>query len=522
VEIGFQPSITVQGTCRFTLPPFRIAAFGMVSVLVMPAVRLGVGVDLSASLQVASATVGLTGTVGLQAEIGWQCGSGPCVGVTDLKEIDDVKPKLQSTDTHGIQVNMSGRLYAFVGLDLAVLGGLGGYFGIAEASLGPKQSAKLASEDDQAQLPDSSSTYNLDLDGSIGPGPGLKAALKQLIDDSAVSVDLNFPLNKPLSKSPRGTMSVSKTQAAVGDPVTFTVDIDPDSASYLGIGYNIVSIEFYRIKLGDPEFTLFQDLEIVPSASNQTHFEKQWTPKSSDIGMYQYAAFVHTEVHDTGLLPLLEIGDDTRKEVDVQGICAPAAIAARAASLAAGQQQPPSGNCQVNGTVHSTTVTDYPGENHVHYEFTRDTTVTFDEQIAIPIQAHFVPKGTCTVSWSGSGGGCTKVATFKSCDLDSNDSYLTLNIDNTTDPPTYSYYTEIYGNSVVHVRETCGTSTSEYDLTSSERLLVVPNEDTREVGSDGSLTGTRTEVQTPPGGTVTDTWTWDLKLDVTQPPPPGP
>ena len=83
------------------------------------------------------------------------------------------------------------------------------------------------------------------------------------------------------------------------------------------------------------------------------------------------------------------------------------------------------------------------------------------------------------------------------------------------------YYTEIFGTSVVHVRETCGTSTSEYDLTSSERLLEVPYEDTHEVGSDGSLTGTRTEVQTPPGGTVTDTWTWDLKLELPQP-SPGP
>jgi len=40
--------------------------------------------------------------------------------------------------------------------------------------------------------------------------------------------------------------------------------------------------------------------------------------------------------------------------------------------------------------------------------------------------------------------------------------------------------------------------------------------------ADGSMTGTRTDVQTPQGGTITDTWTWDLKLEVPQPPPPGP
>jgi hypothetical protein len=299
------------------------------------------------------------------------------------------------------------------------------------------------------------------------------------------------------------------------------VDIDPATASYLGIGYNIVSIEFYRVKLGDPEFERFSDLEIFPSASNQTHFEKDWTPRSSDLGMYQFAAFVHTMVHDAAPLPLLEIADDTRKQVEVQGVCAPGLFVSKGAALTT-QQQQTSGNCQVNGTVHSTTVSDFPDPVNTHYEWTRDTTVTFEEQIAIPVQAHFVPKGTCTMSYHGSGGGCSKVATFKSCDLPPDDSgSLTLNIDNSTDPPTYTYYAEIYGVVTVHVVETCGTSTSEYDLTSNERLLIIPVEDTRTIAADGSVTGTRTEVQTPPGGSITDTWTWDLKLEVPQP-PPGP
>jgi len=519
VEIGFNPSVSVDATCRFTLPPINIAAFGAASILVMPAVRFGVGLDLHAALQVAKATVGLTGTAGFQAEIGFECGPGPCTAVKTLSGISDVKPKLEAPDTNGIQVELSGRLYAFAGLDLAILGGVAGYVGIAEASIGPKQSATLASEDSQAQLPGSSSSYKLELVASLAPGAGLKAAIKKAINDDAVSVDLTVNHTDPLATSPRGTMSVDKPQPGVGDPVKFSVDIDPATASYLGIGYNIVSIEFYRVKLGDPEFTQFGDLEIFPSASNQTHFEKTWTPRSSDIGMYQFAAFVHTMVHDAAPFPLLEVADDSRKQVEVQGICAPGMMAGRGqASLTA--QQTSGGGCQVNGTVHSTTVTDFPGSPGTHYEWTRDTSVTFEEQIAIPVEAHFVPKGTCTMSYSGSGGGCSKVATFKSCELPPDDSgSLTLNIDNSTDPPTYTYYAEIYGVVTVHVVEACGTSTSEYDLTSSERLLIIPVEDTRTIAPDGSVTGTRTEVQTPQGGTVTDTWTWDLKLEVPQPSP---
>jgi len=524
VEIAFNPQVSVDATCKFTLPPIRIAALGMLSVLVMPAIRLGVGLDLHAALQVASATVGLTGTVGFQADLGWECGPGPCQQIMTLSEIDDVKPKLQSTDTNGIQVDVSGRLYAFAGLDLAILGGLGGYFGIVEAQIGPKQSAKLASEDSQAELPNSSSSYQLDLEGSIEPGAGLKAAIKRVINDDAVSVDLKGTVTKPLSTSPRGTMNVSKTQAAVGDPVKFTVDIDPNSASYLGIGYNIVSIEFYRMKLGDPEFTSFPDLEIFPSASNQTHFEKNWTPRSSDIGMYQFAAFVHTEVHDTGLLPLLEIADDTRKQVEVQGICAPSAIASRAASFrTTGPQQQQSSSCQVDGTVHATSVIDSPGASH--FEYTRDATVTFDQQFVTPVNVQFVPKGTCTMSWHGTaavtGGTCDESGTLVSCEIDTSGSFLTMEIDNSTDPPTYTYFSEINANVKLHIKEVCPYGTTEFDNTTNEILLEIPSDDARQVGADGSVTGTRTQVLTPTGTTKTDTWTWDLKLEV-PPPPPGP
>jgi hypothetical protein len=206
--------------------------------------------------------------------------------------------------------------------------------------------------------------------------------------------------------------------------------------------------------------------------------------------------------------------------VEVQGVCAPSMLAPRGTGSEVAQQQQPSGSCEVKGTVHSTTVSDFPGATH--YEWTRDTTVTFDEQIAIPVEVHFVPKGTCTMSYSGSGGGCSIVATFKSCDIVTDGSFLTLDIDSSTDPTTYTYYTLIYGDVTVHVHQTCGTSESEYDLSSTERLLDVPVEDTRVVAPDGSVTGTRTEVQTPEGGTITNTWTWDLKLGVTQPPPPGP
>ena len=269
VEVGLNAELSVSGTCLAQLPPIRIAAFGAVSVLIMPAVRLGVGIELSGALHIATGTVGISGKVGVQPEIGWECGPAPlpCRGLANLSEIREVTPKLEAPSIHGMKVELHGQVFALVGLDLAVLGGLGGYFGIAEARIGPKQSATLAFEDDQAHEPGSSSSYDLKLSGSIGPGPGLSAAIKKVIDDDSVSVDLRFRKDVSLSESPKGTLTVDKEKAGINEQVKLTVDITPaQTASYVGIGYNVVSIQIFRKKPGEDVFERDQDLEIVPSA----------------------------------------------------------------------------------------------------------------------------------------------------------------------------------------------------------------------------------------------------------------
>ncbi len=102
------------------------------------------------------------------------------------------------------------------------------------------------------------------------------------------------------------------------------------------------------------------------------------------MGKNEFAACVHTEVHDTGHLPLLEVADDSRKQVDVQAISsAQARGAPGSADLVATQQ---GGNCQVRGTLRHLLVTDGPG---THLESTGQATVTFTQDpasgpVAIP------------------------------------------------------------------------------------------------------------------------------------------
>ena len=516
VEAGLNAGVSVSGTCIAQLPPIRIAAFGAASILVMPAIRVGVGIDLSGTLEVAKGAVGITGKVGLQPEIGWECGPSPipCHGLATLTEIKEVTPKFEVPSIHGMKVELHAQVFALVGLDLAVLGGLGGYFGIAEARIGPKQSATLAFEDDQAHQPDSAS-YDLKLSGSIAPGPGLRAAIKKLIDDDTVSVNLTWTKDPvKISESPKGTLTVDKVKAGINEAVKFSVDITPSTASYVGIGYNVVALQIWRKPPDQDAFARVEELDIFPSASNQMHFEKVWRPKSEDVGTNEFAAFVHTEVHDTGLLPLLEVADDSRKQVEVQAICL-SGLRTGTAALAVGAQQ--GGDCQVQGTLRHVTVTN---DAVTQLQSTGEATVDFvqDPAASGPLNIVFRPQGTCSLVLNGTSGGCTISASSTSCTLATDRSALNLSIDTSTDPPTYGYIAQVGADVMLHESITCPDGTTNtFDLPTVESLMMAPGDQGYVVDPDGK---TLRNSYTQSAQSLTHTWTWDLTLDIPAPPPP--
>ena len=514
VEFGVNAEVSVSGSCKAQLPPIRIAAFGALSVLVMPAIRVGVGIDLSGGLHVANGALGITGKVGVQPEIGWKCGPppAPCEGIAKLTEIKEVTPKFEVPSIHQMKVKLDAQVYALVGLDLAVLGGLGGYFGIAEAKIGPKQSASLGFEDDQAKEPDSSS-YDLKLSGSIGPGPGLSAAIKEVIDDDTVSVNLSadFPVKK-ISESPKGTLAVDKENAAIGQNVKFTVDITPETASYAGIGYNVVAIQIWRKAPGEDTFKHEEELDIFPSASNQMRFEKTWKPKEQHVGKNEFAAFVHTEVHDTGLLPLLEVAADSRKQVDVQAICPSELRAASGLGGLLAQQQ--TGSCSVRGTLRHVAVTDGPA---THVVSTSQASVTFaqDPDVSSPIVVVFRPEGTCSMEIDGTSAGCTISASSTSCTLQTDRSAVTITVDASTDPPTYHYIGLVGAEGMMHYNVVCPEATNSYDAPLIESLMSAPGDQGFIVDPDGHTLRNSYSLTLDP---VVHTWTWDLTLDIPAPP----
>lgn len=333
--LKLQAGFNASGRCD-AQGQIKVAAFGWFSVIVMPAVRVGVGAELKGTILLVQGELGVEGKVGLSGVMGWECGGATpsCRALDALTPLRELKTKSQIPDGRGMQAKVSAQFYVIAGLDASIL--LGAInAGIVEARIGPKQSFDLAFEEDQAARTDYASSYDLKLEGIVEPGPALKEAIKKVINDDATGVKFEANFHVDLSESPKGNLSVSKSRVALGKAVDFTVEFTPTSTlEYFLLGYNVTGIQLYRKRDDEAEFTTWKSM--TQTASNQATYH--WQTEASDAGKYEFAAFVNTQL----LTPLLEIAPNSVKSVEVS--CFSAGPMAAASPARARAQAAPNGS----------------------------------------------------------------------------------------------------------------------------------------------------------------------------------
>ena len=327
LKAGFK----AKGDCK-AQGQLKMAVLGWVSVLIMPAVRGGVGAEIEGEILLVQGELAVEGKVGFAGSLGWECGGATpaCRGLDSVTPVYDLKTKSKIPSANDMQVKVSGQFYIVTGLDAAIfLGALNAE--IVEARIGPKQSFDLGFEDDQAARPDYAASYDLKLEGIIEPGSALQKAIKAVIDDDGTGVTFEAKFNKDLSESPKGTFSIDKPKVRPDAPVNFTVDLDQKTVSYFLLDYNVVSVELWRKREDEPEFKTWKTMDLI--ATNKATY--RWTPTKEDAGKYEFAAFVNTKVPFT----LLEINPNSIRPLEVACFAGPPAAMGAARSRAAGIAQ---------------------------------------------------------------------------------------------------------------------------------------------------------------------------------------
>lgn len=302
LKAGFKGS----GRCN-AQAQIRLPILGWASVLVMPAVRFGLGAALEGEVLLVQGGLGVTGKVGFSPVLGWEC-NPRCRGLNGVSPVNEFETKSNFPAEHGMEADVSAQFYLLAGLDAAFLGGALST-GLVEARLGPKQSFDLAFEDDQAARTDYAASYDLKLEGVVEPGSGLKKAIEAVIDDDATGVSLSATFSTDLSESPKGRLTASKARVRPDADVDFTVELTPSTLPYFLLGYNVVGVELYRKGEGELKFTPWKSMNMI--ASNRATY--RWTPVEADAGKWEFAAFVNTKVPT----PLLEVSPSSITPVEV-------------------------------------------------------------------------------------------------------------------------------------------------------------------------------------------------------------
>ena len=306
LKAGFSAKGSCEAQGRLNVP-----IGGVFALLVMPAVRFGIGAALDGEITLVEGELSVDGSVGFSTELGWECGgvSAACRGLKDIKLVDSFTTTSKMPSKRDMRAKITGQFYVLAGLDASfVFGTLNAK--IVEARIGPKQSFDLGFEDDQAARPDYAASYELTLDRVVEPGAALKDAIKKVIADDSTSVKLELARSDPISVSPKGTLSVSALRVRPGAPLDFTVDLDPKTVAYWVIGYNVVGVELFRRAAGEAEFTHWKFMDLI--ASNRATYH--WVPAEADAGSYEFAALVKTQLDP---MPLLEVAIDSVKQVEV-------------------------------------------------------------------------------------------------------------------------------------------------------------------------------------------------------------
>ena len=309
---GFAGSLT----CKATLTRVSIYIGGPLATVIGLRVPLGgkFGVEAMATLSPLEVKPELKGTS--KTTIGFTY--TPQAGAVNLSNVENTfEPKcdLSGFPDEDLPFRIEGTLSAglFAGLEL------GSPFGealglvkpleIVDAFLGLKLEFKLAPESTQLSDPAFASSYELKLASEVGPGSSVQDALKWFGGTVSLKSTL-AAVEKPIGRSPFGTITADKTSVPPGDMLTLKVALDAKALQLAGID-NVKRVRFLQATPEKPEP---MEVDSIDAKPGQTEFKHMWTPTPLDKGTHRFYASV-TSVLAPGIA--LEVTENSEKQIRV-------------------------------------------------------------------------------------------------------------------------------------------------------------------------------------------------------------
>jgi len=234
-------------SCIVNLGDIPIPITGWFAWFVSPVIPLDVKIEgeLGASSNV---SFGLSGDVTAEFTVGTKYSKA--AGWTNISEGDvtppqfDVAPAFPNTATR-----VSLDVFAGLRAGITIGNALGHLDNAVELAAGPEFDNTWGSPLDSSSDPIFASGYELKGVISAGPGDGLESLMEKLFG-AVLSPDVSLSHELIIGQSPTlASARVSRAVFRAGDPLTFTVNLDPTTTRFpVGVGpYNVTEVHIYRI-----------------------------------------------------------------------------------------------------------------------------------------------------------------------------------------------------------------------------------------------------------------------------------
>lgn len=323
VQAAFKPQIKAalggEISCKVTLTQIPLPG-GPLALVFGAKVPIGVGFKIAGEVSAPLVSFEWEKKYTAAYTVGVQC-TVTCGMVAEMENKNEEKPpKWSWPDTALDQLNMSlgVHAYAFATVDVGnpFLQFL--QFEALKAKFGIKHDLELKPMTAQATDAAGASSFALSLEASAGAGEGVQV-IKDLLEIEFLTLELTW--DQALAHSPQGSLAITPAAVKAGDDTQlgemaiFTVTLD--SSTFLGIEA-VEGVEIKWLKNGslEPGRPGCASLTATPG---QTAFTCQTDFLQEHLGEQTFYAFVKASLFGVPLPIPLEVADDSKAKVTVEG-----------------------------------------------------------------------------------------------------------------------------------------------------------------------------------------------------------
>lgn len=277
LNAALSAALEAQGSCKQPLARIVVPIGGPLSLLIGARIPVGITGSLRLLAQVNGPTVDFAQDIHSVMAVGVHYERG--LGFLPVNQLQILASPLTS-DVHVPPSSLRFKGTAFVGgtagISLGVFGSGTPLFDLIDLKGGPLFEARFGEPYDVSTDTAYEAGYELKLIGEAGAGRDIRETLESIFGAVPHPFNATFNTSTTLGVSPKkgAVMKADRAAFTAGDLVTFRVELDPASATFPLLGYNVSEV---RVYLRDEASSTARLVAHTAATAGQTSFELTWT-----------------------------------------------------------------------------------------------------------------------------------------------------------------------------------------------------------------------------------------------------